>query len=137
MALGTHSLYSQAQQTRARRRSRPGNWRRVKIWDALEVMLRLRVLLVAGSMVLFPVLYSMASGHGVPDVTGPDYHIDQSARGTEFVEVTVKPGDTLWKIADTYWGQGDLRVVIERIREINRLKSLQIYPGQVLKVPRS
>ena len=45
---------------------------------------------------------------------------------------TVKQGDSLWEIAKTYLGSG---LKYEAIAELNGLKSTQIYPGQVLKLP--
>lgn len=49
--------------------------------------------------------------------------------------VVVKHGDTLWDIARAHTsGDEDVREVLYRIEEGNALKSLHVYPGQVLKV---
>lgn len=64
--------------------------------------------------------------------------IVQSASGVEhvYIDVVVKPGDTLWGIAERVSdGQRDLRAVVDQIREINGLKSVVLRPGQTLKVP--
>ena len=46
----------------------------------------------------------------------------------------VRPGDTLWSIAEQTHG-GDPREAIWKIRERNGLGSATIVPGQVLLVP--
>lgn len=49
--------------------------------------------------------------------------------------VVVKQGDTLWDIASAHAAQDeDVRAVLYRIEESNNLKTLYVYPGQVLKV---
>ncbi|AZR72801.1 hypothetical protein BBF96_04975 [Anoxybacter fermentans] len=54
----------------------------------------------------------------------------------KLIEVTVSEGDTLWAIARShYHSEGDIRKFIFRIRQINNLKTAQIYPGQVLLIP--
>ncbi|NLW25683.1 MAG: LysM peptidoglycan-binding domain-containing protein [Clostridia bacterium] len=53
----------------------------------------------------------------------------------QYIEVKVKPGDTLWAIADRYDNnQVDLRKLIYEIKKLNNINSI-IYPGQVVKVP--
>lgn len=50
--------------------------------------------------------------------------------------VTVADGETLWDIAGRHTEEReDVREVIFRIAQANKLKSKTIYPGQVLKVP--
>lgn len=51
--------------------------------------------------------------------------------------VSVKRGDTIWSIAAKYSADDeDIRMKIMKIRRLNKLaKDLNIYPGQVLKVP--
>ena len=46
--------------------------------------------------------------------------------------VTVRPGDTLWAIAEKYLGNG-LRY--KEIMALNNLSSTLIHPGQVLRLP--
>lgn len=64
--------------------------------------------------------------------------IAQSVSGIErvYTDVVVKPGDTLWVIAQRASdGQRDIRAVVDQIREINGLESVMLRPGQTLKVP--
>ncbi|MDF1605686.1 LysM peptidoglycan-binding domain-containing protein [Nocardioides sp. YIM 152315] len=49
--------------------------------------------------------------------------------------VQVGPGDTLWEIASTAAGNGDVRSMIERIEKLNALDSGMLVAGQRLLVP--
>lgn len=50
--------------------------------------------------------------------------------------VVVASGETLWEIAERYRDpEEDVRIVVERIRDANKLKQCWIYPGQDLLVP--
>jgi nucleoid-associated protein YgaU len=49
--------------------------------------------------------------------------------------VVVRPGDTLWSLASAVAGDDDVRVVVDRIREVNGLRSSDLRPGQVLVLP--
>ena len=52
----------------------------------------------------------------------------------ELKQYTVKQGDTLWEIANIYLGSG---VRYTEIKELNKLTSNLIFPGQILKLPQS
>jgi nucleoid-associated protein YgaU len=77
-----------------------------------------RILLVALAVLLLWALFAGESG-----ASGPE----QSYR--------VKPGDTLWSIAERTFA-GDPREGVWKLRERNGLDSAIIVPGQVLLVPR-
>lgn len=49
--------------------------------------------------------------------------------------VVVEPGDTVWSIARSVAGDGDVRQVVARIRAANHLTSPDLQPGQVLRLP--
>lgn len=50
------------------------------------------------------------------------------------VSYTVKPGDTLWEIAEMYCPESHTGNVVYKIERINHIDG-NIYPGQVLEVP--
>ncbi|MFZ5943576.1 MAG: LysM peptidoglycan-binding domain-containing protein [Bacillota bacterium] len=50
------------------------------------------------------------------------------------IQVTVKPGENLWVIAEKYNNKIDIRKHIFEIKELNNITDT-IYPGQVLEIP--
>lgn len=50
-------------------------------------------------------------------------------------DITVEKGDTLWAIARRYYPNTDPRKPIAEIKELNKLKTSQIYAGQTLQLP--
>ncbi|RKD34508.1 LysM peptidoglycan-binding domain-containing protein [Thermohalobacter berrensis] len=55
---------------------------------------------------------------------------------TEFIEVKVKRGDTLWNIAKkNNPNNDDVRKIVHKIMKLNDMESAEIFPGDVLKVP--
>ncbi|WP_400163471.1 LysM peptidoglycan-binding domain-containing protein [Brevibacillus sp. TJ4] len=53
------------------------------------------------------------------------------------MEVTVVQGDSLWKLANLYKNDAnpDVPELVEKIKEINGLDEVIIYPGQTLRIP--
>lgn len=49
--------------------------------------------------------------------------------------VTVQPGDTLWSIASRVAPQRDPRAEVAALQKRNSLRSVDLVPGQVLRVP--
>lgn len=76
-----------------------------------------RIVLVALSIALLWALFAGESGAGGPE---------RSYR--------VKPGDTLWSIAERTFS-GDPREGVWELRERNALESSTIVPGQTLVLP--
>lgn len=58
-----------------------------------------------------------------------------SAGVAEPVDVTVRPGDSLWSIAAQAAPDRDPRAVIDEIRELNRVTGDVVRVGEVLRVP--
>ena len=59
-----------------------------------------------------------------------------SEEKSEYIELTIEYGDTLWEIADTYMPDGmDLRECVYILCELNSITAGSIYPGQVILVP--
>jgi LysM repeat protein len=56
--------------------------------------------------------------------------------GSRVTRVEIRPGESLWSVAEAYDPDADTRVVISEILQLNSLTSDQVQPGQVLWVPR-
>lgn len=54
---------------------------------------------------------------------------------SNFIEIHVKYGDTLWHLAEKFSPNQDIRKSLYEISSLNQLKSSEIYPGQVIKIP--
>lgn len=55
----------------------------------------------------------------------------------EYIEKVVESGDTIWSLArDCSPKDKDIRESIYRIGIINNLNSYDIFPGQVIKIPK-
>jgi hypothetical protein len=76
-----------------------------------------RILLVALGALLLWALFAGETGAGGPER-----------------QYRVKPGDTLWSIAERTFA-GDPREGVWELRERNELRSAVIVPGQVLVLP--
>ena len=53
----------------------------------------------------------------------------------QYVQIQVKPGDTLWCLAGEYMPNTDIRKSINVISEINDTSVSELYAGQILKIP--
>jgi LysM repeat protein len=51
------------------------------------------------------------------------------------VKISVKPGDTLWSIAEGIAPQADRRALVADIVEVNNLKSPNLQAGQKIYIP--
>ena len=49
--------------------------------------------------------------------------------------VVVQSGDTLWSIASSLDGDGDVRSLVDAIQRLNDLEGGVLVPGQVLELP--
>ena len=69
---------------------------------------------------------AQATGHsGVP--AGP---------GKAVTKVLVRPGDSLWSLAEAYDPNADTRLVVQDIQQLNSMTTDQVQPGRILWVPR-
>jgi LysM domain len=50
--------------------------------------------------------------------------------------VEVRPGQSLWLLAEAYDPDADPRLVIQQIQQLNSMAGDQVQPGEVLWVPR-
>jgi len=54
----------------------------------------------------------------------------------EYMEITVKHGDTLWNIVQTYMPEyDDIRKAIHLLCNINEIQAHELKAGQVLRIP--
>jgi hypothetical protein len=72
---------------------------------------------------------------GFAAVTGATAGSSDTAIPTPYVKVSVKPGDTLWSIAESIAPSGDRRSLVADIVEINHLKSPELQAGQKIYIP--
>jgi nucleoid-associated protein YgaU len=51
-------------------------------------------------------------------------------------KVEVRPGQSLWTLAEAYDPNADTRQVIQEILQLNSMSTDQVQPGQILWMPR-
>lgn len=51
--------------------------------------------------------------------------------------VVVRPGQTVWVIAETHFPNQDPRQVVDEIEQANHLRGGEVYPGEHLRLPTS
>jgi len=60
----------------------------------------------------------------------------QAAPGRYAAKVEVRPGQSLWSLAEAYDPDADPRLVVQQIQQMNSMSGDQVQPGEVLWVPR-
>jgi nucleoid-associated protein YgaU len=60
----------------------------------------------------------------------------QARLGAGITKVQVRPGQSLWTLAEAYDPNADTRQVIQEILQLNSMSTDQVQPGQVLWMPR-
>lgn len=64
------------------------------------------------------------------------FYTAESASESEYKEIYVDSGDTLWQLAqENSLSQTDTRKLVYEICKINHLENEIIYPGQIIKFP--
>jgi len=54
----------------------------------------------------------------------------------EYIEITVKKGDTLWSLAEKYSNKNDdIRNKLIEIKKLNKKQNYEIREGEVIKIP--
>lgn len=84
---------------------------------------RIRALSIISITVMVVLLLLASASHATGEVT-------------DTFEYRVKPGDTLWHIAQTHGPEGrDVRAIVSTIERINDLEGGILQAGQVLELP--
>ena len=92
------------------------------------VVTAMAVLLVAaGSVALASAAQAMGHSGATPR---------PGTAGAAITKVEVRPGQSLWTLAETYDPNADTRQVIQEILQLNSMSTDQVQPGQVLWMPR-
>lgn len=114
----------------------PGSARRETITGAARTPVRLtrrgRMVLTAAAVLTIGAVSMVVAG--AAQATGHSGAPAGPGRGV--VKVQVRPGDSLWSLAEAYDPNADTRLVIQDILQLNSLPGDQVQPGQVLWVPR-
>lgn len=82
------------------------------------------------------VVMALAAGVAMGSWLGP--LVGGDAGGLRLVgesSVVVQSGDTLWSIASSLGGDGDVRTLIDEIQALNGLRGADLVPGQTLFLP--
>lgn len=80
------------------------------------------------TLLILATAYIISNAYGLNEACGTTQ--------TEYCEVQVAPGDTLWTIAKTNCKDDvDIRDYIYKICQINNTNAKNIVPGQILHVP--
>ena len=56
--------------------------------------------------------------------------------GAAVTKVLVRPGDSLWSLAEAYDPNADTRLIVQDIQQLNSMTTDQVQPGRILWVPR-
>ncbi|MGI5164156.1 LysM peptidoglycan-binding domain-containing protein [Spirillospora sp. CA-253888] len=91
-----------------------------------------RVVLVAFAAIVLLVLFWLTMG---PGAGAQDRGTPPGSGGHRVEYVVVEPGQTLWEIAVRVSGDGDPRLTVQRIIDLNGLPGPIVQPGQRLRMP--
>ncbi|WP_322761699.1 LysM peptidoglycan-binding domain-containing protein [Frankia sp. Cr2] len=92
----------------------------------LRLTRRGRLVLIVLVAVVFCLILSVAR---VTSLAAP-----RGAGASSRVHV-VQPGETLWGIARVLAPEGDTRVIVARLAGMNQLATIDLVPGQTLRLP--
>jgi nucleoid-associated protein YgaU len=101
-------------------------WTPVRLTRRGRLVLTAAGVLAIGAVSMVLAGAAQATGHsGAP--AGP---------GKAVTKVLVRPGDSLWSLAEAYDPNADTRLVVQDIEQLNSMATDQVQPGQILWVPR-
>ncbi len=91
-----------------------------------------------GILVLLMFLVAIAADAALARIGGGPLTTTDATSGQETVaaqEWVVKPGDTIWSIAQALDPRGDVRPLVDRLSE--EVGNAPLYPGEVIRLPAS
>jgi LysM domain len=102
--------------------------------DEPPLRLTRRGRIVVAALVALLVTAVSAMSAGAAEAT--NHQLPRSVAERNLVQVTVRPGQSLWSVAEAADPDADTRVVIHEIIGFNTLSGEVLYPGEQLWVPR-
>jgi LysM repeat protein len=124
---GHDSLYKQSASATHPRTARPRTANPpLRLTRRGRVVIAIAAALVLAALSLVIATAAQATSHPVPPGAGQQ----------GVARVTVRPGQSLWSVAENADPDADTRVVIQQIIELNGLNADTVYAGQRLWVPR-
>jgi LysM domain len=91
-----------------------------------------------GVLVLLAFLIAIAADAALARIGGGPLTTTGATSGQEMAaaqEWVVKPGDTIWSIAEAIDPRGDVRPLVDRLSE--EISNSSLYPGEVIRLPAS
>lgn len=104
----------------------------------LRLTARGRMVVAAGAALLVTallVVVSVVAGAG-PAAQATNHAVSRQAAEKDLARVTVRPGESLWSVAEAADPDADTRIVVQEIIELNGLSGMVVNPGERLLVPR-
>lgn len=98
----------------------------------LRLTRRGRIVIAVAAALLVAIISLIAAGVAQATSHGP---APRAAR-QHLLQVVVRPGQTLWSVAESADPDQDTRVVVQQIIDLNSLTSATVPAGQQLWVPR-
>jgi nucleoid-associated protein YgaU len=93
-------------------------------------------LVVTGMAVLLVAAGSVALAGAAQAIGHSGAQARPGTAGAAITKVEVRPGQSLWTLAEAYDPNADTRQVIQEILQLNSLRTDQVQPGQILWMPR-
>jgi hypothetical protein len=98
----------------------------------LRLTRRGRVVAAAVAALLVTVVSFLAAGAA----QATNHALPPGAGRQNLVQVLVRPGQSLWSVAESTDPDQDTRAVVQQIVDLNALTGAVVFPGQQLWVPR-
>jgi nucleoid-associated protein YgaU len=116
------------------RRPVPAGTGRAAVRPGCRPAARAGLRLTARGKLLVTVL-ALAAGMALAAVVGAAVDRDAGLQLAGDSSVVVRPGDTVWSIAEAVGGDDDVRAVVDEIQRLNGLGDAPLVPGQTLRLP--